>query len=180
MSFLGFNAPVNVRVDNLIGTITWLNPTNTFSSDDNKATSVLTVLDPISNYLICDNFRFSLPIWATIKGVEFSLEKSSTVGSAVSDHRIRLTKNGVIGSTDKSVGGNWSTSDSVQSYGGASDLWGEILTPGDVMASGFGIAIAATTSLAATAQIDQVLAKIYYDFPFVPKNVFGSNIIIKL
>lgn len=64
--------------------------------------------------------------------------------AGVYDHRVRIIKNGAIGTTDKATADAWPLgSDIYATYGGSSDLWGETWTPSDVNSANFGVAISA-------------------------------------
>ena len=71
----------------------------------------------------------------------------------------------MIGSTDRSVG-DWSDTETVRSYGGASDLWGETWTYSQINASTFGVAISvsgpANSGEGANADIDHIAITVHY------------------
>lgn len=88
------------------------------------------------------NFGFSIPLGATIIGIVATVTKSDTGGAMnVYDNAVRIVKNGVIGTTDKSNPTMWSNVGPVIStYGTSSDLWGQTWTPADINNSNFGLA----------------------------------------
>lgn len=68
--------------------------------------------------------------YATVSGSDFG---------AVSDNTVSIVKsNGSIGTTNKAVAGSWSSSDTIVSYGGSNDLWGETWTASDINDMDFG------------------------------------------
>ena len=74
--------------------------------------------------------------------ITLDIKRKALSGIGVIDHRVRLVKGGNIGTTDKSVGGNWGTNLGTFSYGANNDLWGDTFTPADVNAASFGAVLA--------------------------------------
>jgi len=89
------------------------------------------------------NVAWSNPDNAKIEDGTFTVSANylSTGGSEINDYAVRIVKDGSIGSTDKSISGNWSTTNSYASYGSSSDLWGETWSPADINGSTFGFVI---------------------------------------
>jgi hypothetical protein len=87
----------------------------------------------------------------------------------VIDHRARIIKGGVIGTTDKANGSIWSSSGETVTYGGSSDTWGLSWTPSDINNSGFGFALSARESPAACS------AEVYTTYYLKATN-FGFSI----
>ena len=163
----GPNSPGTVVNDNSIGTIPWVNPGNATTSDDADATCSLFYLDE-GNYLKATNFGFAIPAAATINGILVEFEKDQDGNQfAISDNAVRIVKGGVIGSTNRKLGGDWPTSDTYVSHGSNSDLWGETWTPADINSNGFGVAISPTYTYAGmgTARIDHIRITVYYTMP---------------
>ena len=157
------------------GTETWANvgtPGNVAASDDARCTVALTGGNPNSHWLVATNFGFTIPSGATIDGVEFTIERKTTAGGIGQDRFIRLVVGGTIETHEKAVAVDWPTADGVATYGGATDTWGhEIspLTPAQINASDFGIAISAKRmSGSPTAGVDHVTAKVYYHLSSLP------------
>lgn len=75
-------------------------------------------------------------------------EDAGSSADPIWDNAVRIVKGGSIGSTDKSTGVNWASSDpnSYIRYGGSSDLWGETWTVAQINASDFGIALSGHTN----------------------------------
>ena len=146
-----------------VGTIAWTSSANAETSDNVYATAGLSNSD-VTHYLKCTGFGFSIiPAGATIQGIQVDWEKKSS-GNRTSDNAVRIVKSGAIGATDRSVAGDWATSDTVAIYGGAADLWGTTWTAADINASTFGAAISAKQGSAnRTASVDSVTITISYD-----------------
>lgn len=161
---MGTHGPISGATfaeDASVGTISLSNPTNAQVSDDSRVTWVL-LLGQLGRYLKATNFGFTIPLDATILGIQVEIEQSATVSVSMIDNSVKLVKGGTIGGTDKGTGTSWPTSDAYASYGSASDLWGQTWTPADINASNFGVAISPNCQIAATAQIDHVRITVTY------------------
>lgn len=144
--------------DASFGANAWSNAGNITSSNNVRAT--VAVLGSNSQYLKATNFGFSIPAGAIILGIEFRFERQASAGSA-SDVRVRAVKGGSIQSTDLSAGAAWNaSSDRVDSFGGASSLWGTTWTASDINASDFGVVLACTGT--GTAEVDAVDCTVTY------------------
>jgi hypothetical protein len=151
------------------GSSVWSYLTNTSASDDNYTT----VSGPdgwISRDLDCTNFGFSIPAGSTIDGIEVKIER---YGSLVIDTSIKLLNGDGAGgesAQDKSTGASWSSTDTVDSFGGSTDTWGETWSVSDINSSDFGVRIqcqdaVASDSQIGSAQIDHVEIVIHYSPP---------------
>lgn len=147
--------------DSAFGSVTWSNPGNITALDNVYATASLST-STFSHYLKATNFGFSIPVDATIDGIVVEIERKSSVGSAVNDNRIRIVKGGVVGTTDRSAGAAWPTTETIASFGSSSDLWGETWTAADINASNFGVVFAAVGTMAATASVDIKQITVYF------------------
>lgn len=147
--------------DATLGVVAMSNPTNAGISDNAYVTAVL-LITQISNYLKATNFKFAIPLDATITGVTVNVERSSNTLNGTRDSSVRLVKGGVISGDNKASASIWPTADSMATYGTSTDLWGLGLTPADVNLSAFGIVIAAVADLASTLQIDYLTMTIDY------------------
>lgn len=146
--------------DTGMGTVAWTDPT--LITSDNGSTATLTAGPAsASNYLKGTNCGFSIPSGATIDGIVVTFERGF-VGDSVTDFSIRIVKGGTIGSANKSVGATWSSSMTVVSYGGASDLWSETWSVSDINASNFGAVLGVTTTGASPAMVDYMSITVYY------------------
>ena len=141
MATSGPNNPGTTGDDASIGTVAWASTANIASSNNVYATASLDAAT--SHYITATNFGFAIPTGATINGVTAEVERSySGAGTTMRDESVKLIKGGTIQGTDKSGFVGFGFGDSYQSFGGAADLWGLTLTPGDVNASNFGVAYA--------------------------------------
>lgn len=163
MTSEGPNNPSTAVNDASVGTINWQSPTYVYSSNNFKS-----FIDEnnsgTSKFLKITNFGFSIPSNATIDGIVVEFEKAKNASSTASDNAIRIIKNDIIGTTDKSVIGEWPTTDTYVSYGGISDLWGETWSYSDINSSNFGVAISVntTTSSGEYTTIDHCRITVYY------------------
>jgi MSHA biogenesis protein MshQ len=127
-----------------IGTQAWSNPGRAVSSNTSYATVSLD--GTISQYLYCHDFGFAVPAGATINGITVNVERrSSLTGNGGSrDSSVSLVSGGVVVGSNLATATAYTTSDVVESHGGATNLWGAAWTPATVNAGAFGVAFAAT------------------------------------
>src|SRR3990167_7055062 len=64
--------------------------------------------------------------------------------TGVTDTSVKLVVGGVIAGDSKHAGTSLDTSDTYRVYGGASDTWGNVLTPTDINAIDFGVGFSVT------------------------------------
>jgi len=154
--------------DSSYGTATWLTPTNIQTDDTNYATCPNAPMgaDTKSHYLKGRNCGFMIASDKTIAGIEVKINRKKTGTHAITDDRVRIVKaDGTIGTTDKSTGSAWTTSDVEAVYGSSSDLWGETWTYADINDADFGAVIAVNLVSGmppADAQVDYMKIKVYY------------------
>lgn len=155
----------------------WTNPGNVTSNNDANASVGVTAGafssgSVTSQRLDVTNFGFAIPGNATIKGVQAKIGRKRT-GTAVSgeatDDTVKLIKAGsVTGNNKADTATDWPTTETEAAYGGATDLWGATLTPSDVNASNFGLAVVADVAViwgTRTANIDYVQLTVSYTAP---------------
>lgn len=150
--------------DATVGTQPWVNPTNISTDDTDNASVALSGAGGtgISEYLTATNFGFSVPVGATILGITASFNrKRDLLGGVVTDNAVKLVKGGTV-TGDNKAGQTWSKTQSIQTYGSGNDLWGTALTPADVNASNFGVAISATAFNPSSAYVYAVYVTVYY------------------
>lgn len=163
----------------------WLNPSNAISSDNTYSTCRTSTI-PVSNwsgytnYLTVNDFNGFIPSSSTINGITVSVERKNTLtGQADS---LSVTTDAIflmydvagvattIGSK-KSSATTWTTSDSVETFGSSSDLWGRSWTAAEVNNANFGVALSAYLSYTYgvegvgpndAAQVDAVTVTIDY------------------
>ncbi|MEQ8552277.1 MAG: T9SS type A sorting domain-containing protein [Cyclobacteriaceae bacterium] len=177
----GPNNPTNATSDNTVGSIPWNNAGNTFSSDDSRAiASSLVVGSNQTEYLLVSDFGFSIPSNAAIRGIEVEIERSKDALGLVTDTEVRLVKGGTVTGSNLS-GGSWPTSDTYQSYGGSSELWGTTWDYNDINASDFGVALSSTltgVSVNISAGVDHIRTIVYYDV-LLPISLSGFEVELK-
>jgi len=162
--------------DSTVGTVDWQNPTYAQTQNDSYATAGLRRRNPISHYLKATNFSFAIPSGATIQGIVVEVDRYASTGSGgtrVSDNSIRLVKDETIGGDDKSTGLAWpnSDTDTYQSYGGSTDLWGLNWSSDDINGSDFGVVISAqkdNSNNTRTAYVDHIRITVYYFYNQAP------------
>jgi len=127
-----------------------------------------------TNYLLATNFGFAIPVDAIIDGVEVTISRycqQGMAGGQAEDNSIKIIKGGTISGTDIDTGAAWHantvTDFQLDTIGGPTTLGGLTLTPTDVNASNFGVAIKANIIQVGggdftEVQIDYVKIKIYY------------------
>jgi len=171
----GPGATGNCTDDNSIGTLTWTNPGNAFSSNNVYATR--TVDGTTSHYIKCLNYGFTIPATATILGITVNVERksSSTANGGSFDAAMRIVQGGTIGTSDRSTTTQYTTADVTEAHGGATDLWGLTWTPADINAANFGAAFAATKPSSAggshTVSVDFIEITVDYTTDTIPPTV---------
>ena len=142
----------------------WLNPGNAAASDGAYASITDKKFDTGANshVLYATGFGFTIPLTATITGIELHYERYYSAGG-ISDALVQIVKGGTRGGDNKSTGSAWNGTDTVVTFGGAADLWGQTWTPAEINAGDFGIAVAATaTSDDSDAHIDHLSIVVHY------------------
>ena len=162
MADTGWQSPGTMAVDTTIGSDNWTDPDNAKVSDDSN--TIASGFDGShSYYLKATNFGFSIPSGATINGILISIERFTNQSSGLTDYEIKIVKaNGSIGTTNKSAGATWSTTETYYEYGGSSDLWGETWGESDIEDVDFGVVLSTTFSVFEVASVDHIRIKVYY------------------
>ena len=162
-AFPGTGTNVSVNSD-----ATWTNPGNIGATDGSYATASLAgnkSSPSTSNYLEATNFGFNLPSNAVIEGVQVIIDRFSAA-STVQDTLVSLIVGGSLqGSGYQSFGPAWPASLTPQAYPyGSGDTWGVALTPAQVNASNFGVALQCQniTSSACTPSVDSIKVNVFY------------------
>ena len=146
----------------------WGNPGNITKEDGLTAsTSIFTgfIGFNITHSLIATNFNFNIPLGATINGIQVKVKKyqNNAVQNCL-DSSVKLVIGGVISGTDHSNGIQWPTTLTNVIYGSNVDLWGLAITPAQVNAANFGVAIQASTTSRSTVypNVDVISIAISY------------------
>lgn len=169
----------------------WVNPSNATASDNAYATFAMAgstsgttctahalalgcdPTDPVTgktNQLSISSLGFAVPASATILGITATFEHKCSGASAcstvtASGGKIQLTKTAATAQgTNKGNSTFWGTSDSTETLGGDTDLWGSTWTVAEVNASGFGLVILAVNanSSTRTAYVDAMALTVTY------------------
>jgi hypothetical protein len=158
--------------------VAWTTPGNAGASDDTYAQA--SPGGGNTNYLHANNFNLQIPPPAFIEGIEVTVEKRSLSGTVI-DSRVRIVKGGVVGATELADGATWPTVDTIVTYGGPGNLWGETWTAADLNANNFGVVISATDGLD-TAAIDHVTMTVHYSLcgaaPQVGCRTSGKSVLL--
>jgi hypothetical protein len=157
--------PETVENNALGGGKAWVNPANAKLSDNVYATCEISTALVDTQTLFAKKFGFASPGGAVITGIVAEIERKAPAGATVNDWSVKLAKAGVLSGTDHAKATYWPESDTVETYGSSTDLWGLTLTPADVNAEGFGIglrAINVVTIAAANLTVDAIKLTVYY------------------
>ncbi len=166
----GPNNPATAANNASYGSVVWINTGEIFVNDDLPSQSGSLTVET-TQYLTATNFSFNIPPNAAILGILVEIrKKKASAGNNIVDSRVRIIKNGAIGSTDKALG-QWSSSYAYSSYGSSSDVWNEAWQADDINASDFGVAISAFG--AGTPFIDHIRMTIFYGLPGDLSQGFG-------
>jgi len=185
----GPNSPATGANLTGVGISPWSSATSIYSSNNGRAAAGCDGENAttVSNYLKATNFSFAIPAGATINGVKVDIEKRDSGGdgvdSYVEDNIVSLVKGGTISGSNLAAAGQWSTTESYVTYGGATSMWGLSLTESDIEATTFGVVLSVTMTDnniegSVTAQVDHVRITVYYTEggATTQKNIFiGTN-----
>jgi hypothetical protein len=155
----GPNDPGASFNDVTFGTVAWTTPGNATASDDAYAQAAPGGGD--TNYLHANNFNFSIPSPAVIKGIEVSIERHAALGT-IKDSRLRIVKGGTVGATEMGdLVSTWPLADTVKTYGSNSNLWGETWTAADINSNTFGVVLSITDA-ADVGLVDHITVTVHY------------------
>jgi len=178
MSNTGFKNPGTIVDDDSTGVTVWNDPSNAGTSDDAYAVAnINTGVNAYTHYLKSTNFGFSIPVGSTIEGVEATIERKSQLSGAnyARDTIVKLVKGGTISGDNKNSATVYPLTDTIETYGGSTDMWGLTLTPADINASNFGVVLATNTVHGSYAiSVDNVQIKVYYTPPPAIKGGSGA------
>jgi hypothetical protein len=144
------------------GDESWSGESNITADDGSNATCSISARGDSSNRLRATNFGFSIPIGATIDGIEARVQVSVTSGSA-DIATIRLVQGGLQKGLNRASFEGITGSPVNYDYGGPSDLWGVSWSDSDVNLSTFGFdfqaeAVGTTINLF----VDAMWIKVHY------------------
>lgn len=154
-----------------IGNTAWTNTGNVISDNNAYTSASLAGSSAVSNYLRSSNYSFSIPVTATINGIQVTIGRYSDNGNTrIRDNEVRLVKAGTVtGDNNANAGVNWPTSKAGITYGGVSDLWATAWSASDINNSNFGVALSVlnATGVGATynALVDYIEVTVTYTVP---------------
>ncbi len=174
----GAMAPALITTE---GPEAWTSPESAALSDDVYASATLI---SAGGSLKASDFGFSVPLGATITGIEVTVERHSATGNP----QVNPPSFGFLEHPDgTSLGpegyrldeGEWSTADIVVVLGAPTELWGMNLTYKDVNNPAFAFLYVLTTSLGGdpdTYFADAITAEVFYEPPVLlePCDAFPS------
>lgn len=157
--------------------LTWANPSRVTVNDGSASTVTLPIGTGTTHYLKATNFGFSIPTNAVITGIQAIINGKRSVAQA-SVGRVYLYKGSIQTNSVKFFGAGVATSNFANgsftslTFGDSTDMWSNtVLTPSDVNASTFGVALKMTagnltTGAASTAacdiSVDYITLTVYY------------------
>lgn len=158
--------------------ICWLRPSNVNDSDDRYSYATALIVGGKTQKLQVSDFGFALPLDATIRGIEVTVEKGSSILDAIIDSEVRLLKNGELVGDNLAKIGYWSDMDQPYRYGTHDVLWGETWTPEEINDPGFGISFQADLAafLFPGAAVDRIKIAIHYSSPSTPGEMSDSTV----
>lgn len=148
----------------------WVSVENVEGSDDlySDFGNLNTGSNSYTDYLHVNKFLLDIPLDAIITGIQVAVERSDP-NQNTADYSIRILKYDMVTGDEKSTGEAYAAIDTYRSFGGNSDLWGELWTPEMINDNGFGIAIAAQRIDGNPGQtdgrIDDITITVFYDQP---------------
>ena len=150
----------------------WTSPDNAKLSDDEYASNSLAPGES-GGSLDASNFGFTVPLGATITGVQVTVERHSATGNLQSNPApfAQLVKpDGNRGGIEgwRLDGDNWGTEDFVVVLGGPGDLLALDLTRDEINDPAFTVVYSVTTSLVGDPDeyfVDAITAEVFFDPP---------------
>lgn len=143
----------------------WSQTSYAATSDNQYAVSSVGSLKRSNTCLEASTFTTGIPDGSTIQGIEVLQERSRTgIVGGVSGKHLQLLINGAVTGDNKIGGVGWTTSDTVTTYGGASDLWNSGYDGTQTIGIQSGQTYTGTTG-SAGVQIDALQLKVYYEPP---------------
>lgn len=145
----------------------WSNTGNVYASDNSYATVSFGYNNAFSDYLTATGFGFSIPAGSTIDGVVVEMERKADWSDG--DGSVYIDGMWLVGPFGESDAKNdfdyWPTSDAYDTWGGASDKWGESLTVAHVNDSSFGFMFYCSShgsGYVDVASVDHIRITVYY------------------
>ncbi len=140
---------------------TWTNPSGALSPE-----GVCASLAPDgTGHVDVTSFGFSIPMGATITGIQVRVKAGRLAGNAQTQLSVGLLKAGSPAGTAQQFALTLVTGCAATVWvvlGGSGALWGTTWAPGDVNAPGFGVRVARAGGPAGTRLVDAVEVTVYY------------------
>ena len=159
------------QADGSASTPAWSNASNITASDDTYATAVFGVgAEGSTEYLRASGFGFSIPLTATITGIEVHVEGKRTGSLVTTIGKVFLVVNGSQAGSEKLFSA-FGTSDSTITSGSYNDLWGtRRISASEVNDPSFGVDVRWTLEriidqTAETISVDAISITVHYSFP---------------
>lgn len=171
----GPKSPASILSDNSYGVTTWTNPANAATSDGFFANASLSTMGQPTFYLKATNFGFALNPCDDINGIEVRVEWSQTATTVVQD-KVYLVIGGTVSTLmNRSTGAALPNPESITTFGGPTDTWGQTLKGSDINNAGFGAAISVIRNSGATASanVDHITITVYHSTP--PPMTYNSS-----
>jgi len=189
-NFLFFNFPEKVESvspknpnsasnNSSVGSFSWSNPANVFTSNNSYASAYFSISSQISYYLTAYNFSFGIPSNSVINGIVVDVERKSDKASGIRDYSVKLFKDvvtGGVGENKADTTNPWLTTDATKTYGTPTDLWGTTWTPANINSLNFGVGISARSYTGEVyAYIDHIQITVYYSPTITISGTIYSN-----
>ncbi len=154
--------------DNSFGTLAWSGVTNIIDEDASYASFTASGVTS-SRYLEANAFGFSIPLQATIVGIEAAVKTYSNGGTTgeIQDSSVRLVKAGSVIGSNLAAGTIFNNPQYIN-YGSSTALWGTTWTPAEINASDFGLMFSAkgvASGANRIGNVDHLYLKVYYTLP---------------
>ena len=146
----------------------WIGAENVEGSDDvySDFNNLNISSNSYTDYIHVNKFQLGVPAGKIIKGIEVTVERSDP-DQNTADYSVRILKYDMVTGDEKSTGDVYTATDTEKTFGGPTDLWGEIWTDDMINDNGFGIAISAQridgSSGATSGRIDNIMITVYYE-----------------
>jgi len=184
VSVTAATTPSTITNDATTGTTAWTNPSNAGSSNNVYATMGTA---GTSQYLRALNTGSLITAGNHVVGVKVDIERkasNNTSGNRIVDTLLRYVNNLTIATTANLANTTtwWPTTDTVQSYGGPCETFGQIITAANANGANNGIALQVTATGTTTASVDSIQITYYHTIAYGGVHIskggtltFGTN-----
>ncbi|NQY11833.1 MAG: T9SS type A sorting domain-containing protein [Flavobacteriales bacterium] len=152
----------------------WTSVSNVGASDDVYATA--TPDEENTRRVRVTDFGFAITDGDEIEGIEVTVEWAADNADRIFEKQIKLRKGTSLVGTNNSSNAVITTTETITTYGGATELWGETWLESDIESANFGVQVKAkeTGDGTNTISIDHITITIYHSTPS-GATVFVSN-----